>query len=64
MRELTLAFICLAGGLTLTFWALALILLARSGRGLSKLFTRPRRAWLPLARTASQYSDDLPEAGV
>jgi len=68
MREVAMVFICFAGVLALSFWALALLLAVKSGKGVLSLFTRQRKywrndenshvTWLSAADTAAQYGDD------
>ena len=58
MRELAIAFICFTGIGMLGFWALAILTVIKSGKGLLSLFNRSRpRQWQSIADTIAQYSN-------
>jgi hypothetical protein len=59
MRDIMIILICLVGTLVLQLWALGIILVIRSGRGLTSLLQqKPRHPWLPIADTLAQYGED------
>jgi hypothetical protein len=60
MREIIIASICLGGLLVIALGSVGAILLAKSGRGLSSLFTRrAQHTWLSIQDTITQYGDDF-----
>jgi hypothetical protein len=60
MREMIIVLICLGGLLVIALWSLGAILLARSGKGLTSLFTRrAQHPWLSIQDTIKQYGDDF-----
>jgi hypothetical protein len=59
MRVIMIILICLVGMIVLHLWALGIILVVRSGRGLTALLPRkPGHPWLPIADTIAQYGED------
>jgi hypothetical protein len=59
MRDIMIILICLVGTLVLQLWALGIILVIRSGRGLTSLLQqKPGHPWLPIADTIAQYGED------
>ena len=59
MRTLAMAFICFAGMGVLGFWALAILAVVQSGKGILSLYNRrPSRQWQSVADTIAQYGDD------
>jgi hypothetical protein len=59
MREIMWVLICLVGLLVLHLWALGIILVIRTGRGLTSLLPqKPGHPWLPIDDTIAQYGAD------
>ena len=59
MREIAMAFICVAGVMVISLWALTIMLTIKSGKGILSLFSRrPKREWLSIPDSIAQYGDD------
>ena len=59
MREIAMAFICFAGMMVISLWALTIMLAIKSGKGILSLFSRrPKREWLSIPDSIAQYGDD------
>lgn len=59
MREIAIAFICIAGLLVIGSWALTITLALKSGKGILGFFSQPRRhQWLSTTDTIAQYNGD------
>jgi len=59
MREVVMVFICFAGMMVASLWAVTITLAITSGRGIFSRFSRQsKRQWLSIPDTIAQYSDD------
>jgi hypothetical protein len=59
MREIAISFICLAGVMVVSLWALTITLAVTSGKGIFSIFSRQsKRQWLSIPDTIAEYSDD------
>jgi hypothetical protein len=59
MRDVALVFICIAGLMVISLWAVTISLTVKSGKGILALFSRrPKHEWLSIPDTIAQYGDD------
>jgi hypothetical protein len=59
MREFAWIFICWVGLIVIGLWAMALILVIRSGKGILSLFSRQvKHQWLSIPETIALYPED------
>ena len=59
MREIAMAFICVAGMMVISLWAMTIVLTIKSGKSVISLFSRrPKPEWLSVPDSIAQYGDD------